>query len=94
MPVYFKNMFDPEPLTHTYSTRSAQSRPQVSKKNFTAKCIRYLLPKMISKVPKCISDKTLTHSLDGISQYTKKYFCRQYKDKCILPSCYICKTTS
>jgi hypothetical protein len=90
LPPFFDNMFAPTPVTHRYPTRSAHSRPQVSNKKFTSKCIRFLLPRIISELPLCITNKFHTHSLQGLSQYAKKYFCSQYNETCTTPNCYVC----
>ena len=92
LPYFFDGMFDPLPHDHSYNTRQTNPRFPVSRKVFTSKCIRYKIPEVIQNLPSCISDKFNTHSLDGIGNYSKQYFCNNYKDVCTIVNCYTCNS--
>ena len=57
---------------------------------FSKKCIRHNLPKIINDIPENLKDKVHTHSLQGFSQYIKQYFLHAYKEVCQEPQCYVC----
>ena len=90
VPLYFIDMLAPVTTPHTYETRNTKPRLQKSKKKFTSKCLRYLLPALVLELPSAISDKFLTHSLKGFGWYVKLYFCNEYIDICVVPNCFVC----
>jgi hypothetical protein len=92
LPSYFDGMFDPCPSDHNYNTRQTNPRFPQSKKVFASKCIRYLLPDYIKELPRCISEKFDTHSLNGIGNYSKQHFYKSYNDVCSIVNCYVCNT--
>ena len=78
---------------HGYGTR--QNKPIyicIAKHEFSKKCIRHNLPKIINDIPEEIKGKVYTHSLQGFSQYIKRYFLHTYKDSCQEPQCYVCNS--
>ena len=91
LPSYFNGIFDPVSLDHTYNTRQSVPQFPQSNKLFTAKCIRYLIPKLIQNLPPCISEKFNTHSLNGIGNYAKQHFYNSYNEVCTIINCYACK---
>ena len=64
----------------------------MAKHEFSKKCIRHNLPKIINDIPEEIKGKVYTHSLQGFSQYIKRYFLHTYKDSCQEPQCYVCNS--
>ena len=91
LPAYFQNMFSNEPVPHDHFTRQSQPRIQISKKKFTSKCIRYIIPKLHKTLPPLVTQKTSTHSLNGFSNYIKNYYCAKYTIDCAVVNCYICE---
>ena len=90
LPSNFTDMFSPVRTPHLYNTRNNVPIHHVSRKVFTSKCIRYILPNIISKLPSCISSKFTSHSLEGFSIYAKRYFCSLYNERCNITNCYVC----
>ena len=89
-PTYFQGIFSPLYGPHSHNTRNNPPRPQVSKKTYTSKCIRYIIPKIVSITPSNITDKFKSHSLEGFGYYVKRFCCDQYNDVCNIFNCYIC----
>ena len=90
LPDCFSNMFTSEPLSQTYNLRHRDPRPQITRKEFTSKCIRYLLPKLLNETDTMIVNKLRTHSLSGFTTYCKIKFISNYPVTCTVPNCYIC----
>lgn len=90
LPSFFDDMFSLLPVSHEHYTRYNQPRPQISKKKFTSKCIRYIIPHIIRNLPSCVTEKFTTHSLQGFSLYAKKMYYDKYASFCNIPNCYIC----
>ena len=91
LPTSFHGIFSSELPSHTYNTRQRNTpRYQTPKTVLAKSTIRFKIPELIKQIPSCILEKISTHSLQGFSQYTKKYFLNQYSESCILPNCYIC----
>ena len=59
--------------------------------SFAKRCIRYSLPNLINQSPTCITDKLLTHSLQGLSHYAKHHALTKYSSECNVLNCYICR---
>jgi hypothetical protein len=89
LPNSFVGMFDSSPIQHDYNTRE-RFRQQIPNKISTGKCIRYLIPKLLSDTPSCITEKIITHSIEGFGSYIKTFLSNKYKDKCDKPNCYVC----
>ena len=90
LPAYFLNMFLPIRDQHNYNTRNNVPRHHITRKVYTSKCVRYIIPKIIENIPPCIFTKLTSHSLHGCSMYAKRYFCLQYNDNCSITNCYVC----
>lgn len=90
LPDCLSNMFSSETLSQTYNLRPRKPRPQTTRKEFTSKCIRYLLPKLLNETDTMIVSKLHTHSLSGFTLYCKRKFISNYPDTCLVPNCYIC----
>ena len=95
LPDYFDNIFTSDTPDHCYNTRNkSKSRPQVSKKVSTSRCIRFFIPNIVNDTPSPVINKINTHSLGGFTNYAKYSFLSSYKDVCETPNCYICQNTS
>ena len=93
LPHHFINMnFKMNNEVHHYSTRIL-TKLHVSKvkHSFAKRCIRYSLPNLINQSPTCITDKLLTHSLQGLSNYAKHHALTKYSSECNVLNCYICR---
>ena len=91
LPHHFENIFSFDSVNHGYDTRGKNiSRPQIPKKSFTSRCIRYHIPSLLKIIPSQILDKVHTHSFGGFSNFTKNYFLSDYNNKCLITNCYIC----
>jgi hypothetical protein len=90
IPDCLSNMFSSEPLPQIYNLRHRTPRLQTTKKEFTSKCIRYMLPKLLNETDNMIVSKLHTHSLSGFTLYCKTKFISNYPDNCSVPNCYIC----
>ena len=58
--------------------------------NLLKRCIRYSLAHTINSLPSCIQDKIFTHSLSGLSIYSKQFLLNKYESNCQIINCYIC----
>ena len=58
--------------------------------NLLKRCIRYSLAHTIKSLPSCIQDKIFTHSLSGLSIYSKQFLLNKYESNCQIINCYIC----
>jgi hypothetical protein len=92
LPECFSTMFDSTRLEHGYDLRHHRLPVPVSRKVFTSKCIRYSIPNLVNNMPLNITAKFQTHSLQGFSNYVKRYFINQYKENCTKPNCYVCNS--
>ena len=75
LPHHFINMyFKMNNEVHHFSTRiSTKLHVSKVKHSFAKRCIRYSLPNLTNQSPTCITDKLLTHSLQGLSHYAKHH---------------------
>lgn len=95
LPKYFSDMFNPQPGTHTYNTRSSlEPQYKQPKKKLPEKCVRFYIPKLIADLPNILIDKVQTHCLHGFNTYVKKHLLRQYTNLCTINNCYICQKPS
>lgn len=92
LPYYFTRLFESNIVQHRYDTRFHDVRPQVANKVFTSKCIRYIIPDLVRKLPNNITEKFNTHSLHGLSNYVKKFYINKYFDRCTKDNCYVCNS--
>ena len=91
LPKSFHGFFTPITSNHTYETRNRNTpRYPVPKSVLAKSTIRFKIPELVSNMPTCITDKIYTHSIQGFSQYAKKYFIGHYQDTCNINGCYIC----
>ena len=92
LPQSFLNIFTQNYPTHSYTTRQCNiPRPDTPNTFLAKSTIRYAIPELINGLPSCIINKVTTHSIQGLSNYSKKYFLNLYEDKCQIQDCYICE---
>ena len=91
LPKSFHAIFTSKMPSHEHKTRQRNTpRPDTPKTALAKSTIRYYIPELIKQLPTNITDKISTHSIQGFSNYIKKYFINQYQESCILQNCYIC----
>ena len=95
LPLYFVDMFSPVSERHNYNTRGS-SHLQLSRTTTASvdKCVRNYIPKFVREAPPCILDKVHTHSIQGFTKYTKRYFIDKYNVSCQIEHCYVCNSSS
>ena len=95
LPNHFKDIFATDASSHPYNTRhNLTSRPQVSKKVYTSRCIRYSMLHTIKNTPTQVLSKVHTHSLNGFTKYAKNNLISSYSITCTAPNCYVCKNNA
>ena len=76
---------------HGHNTRCTNKIGTVRTRHEFAKiCIRYSLVHTINSLPSCIQDKIFTHSLNGLSLYSKHFLLNKYESNCQVITCYTC----
>ena len=93
VPTFIQNLpFYQNNETHTHLTRNSNMlhAPKASHE-FSKQCLRYSLPILINSLEPCIKDKIHTHSLSGLSHYTKQFIIMNYESSCNIQNCYICQ---
>ena len=91
LPRSFHNIFTNEHPNSTLETRQGNYPRFDLPKTFLAKStIRYSIPELVSRLPECITNKLTTHSIQGLSNYSKIYFLNLYEENCFIQDCYIC----
>ena len=92
LPEYF-TCFPITPATeiHQHKTRAA-SNLFITRVNheFAKKSLRHSIIVTVNKTIQSITNKTLTHSLDGFAKYVKKSIIQSYESTCPINNCYAC----
>ena len=94
LPGYF-TCFPITPATeiHQHSTRAA-SKLFITRANheFAKKSLRHSIIVTVNNTITSITNKTLTHSLDGFAKYVKKSIIQSYESNCSINNCYVCSS--
>ena len=93
LPAYFRG-FDliPQNSVHSHLTReNIRYRLNVTRTKKAQNSIRNVLPKFANHLPGCIYNKLFTHSLQGVSRFSKTYYLDNYSYTCSIDNCYICR---
>ena len=94
LPGYF-TCFPITPATeiHQHSTRAA-SKLFITRANheFAKKSLRHSIIVTVNNTITSITNKTLTHSLDGFAKYAKKSIIQSYESNCSINNCYVCSS--
>ena len=94
LPGYF-TCFPITPATeiHQHSTRAA-SKLFITRANheFAKKSLRHSIIVTVNNTITSITNKTLTHSLDGFAKYVKKSIIQSYQSNCSINNCYVCSS--
>jgi len=91
LPEYFYLVPILNAVTHNYSTRQNQKycTPAVNHE-FAKNGIHSVIPHSYNDMPKNISDKIGTHSMNGFRNYVKHFFIDNYPSECTIRNCFIC----
>ena len=77
---------------HDYGTRSQGNLSRVANRTKLAQSLlRNQIPVKINTSPSYVTEKINTHSLNGFSDYLKKYYIKLYSNECTVVHCYICQ---
>ena len=78
---------------HQHSTRAA-SKLFITRANheFAKKSLRHSIIVTVNNTITSITNKTLTHSLDGFAKYVKKSIIQSYESNCSINNCYVCSS--
>jgi hypothetical protein len=91
LPTYFHNMFPENASFHSYNTRNRNdTHIPYSRTSAARKTIRHKIPILFRNLPRNVTEKTSTHSLDGFSGYLKRHLLSKYSVNCTIPNCYVC----
>ena len=92
LPAFFNSMYVKHGHIHQHDTRQRyEIRNSATRLIMTEKCVRHYIPELLCKTLNCIIDKFDSHSLQGFSQYVKKYLLSKYANGCTIRDCYVCK---
>ncbi len=73
---------------HTAHTQH-NIHPNRTRHEYTKKCLRDDLPKVINGIPAAILDTINTHCLKGFANYIKCCIFQSYQETCTIVNCYI-----
>lgn len=92
LPQYFlTNLITFHSEIHHYETRGASNfRIPNLKHSFVKNTIRYRIPVIYNNCPLLIKQKFSTHSLQGLTKYTKSYYLNTYNFICHNRECFVC----
>ena len=93
LPAYLQNLkLLPNSSIHTHNTRGkTYLHMHRTTHTFTKQCLRQTIPVLLNNAPSSITNKFLTHSIQGFSNYVKNHFVKKYQQHCTIPNCYICQ---
>jgi hypothetical protein len=60
------------------------------KHEFAKNGIYCKIPQTLNSMPKNLSDKIETHSMDGFKRYIKETFTNNYPSECIIQNVFVC----
>jgi hypothetical protein len=91
LPAYFHDMYTANSSFHNYNTRNRHNITlPYSRTSFAQQSIRFKVPAILQRTPAIVSDKIISHSLQGFSTYCKSYLISKYSSECNLTNCYVC----
>ena len=92
LPKYFLSFqCVPRSSIHDHDTRGAEQVDTIyTRTHMAANWIRSHLPVILNDTPAMIINKINTHSIQGFSFFTKRYYLSQYTTQCQLRGCFIC----
>ena len=93
LPAYLQHLnLLPNSSIHSHNTRGKTDlHIHRTTHTFAKQCLRQNIPVLLNNAPSSITDKFLTHSIQGFSNYVKNHFVNKYQQHCTIPNCYICQ---
>ena len=92
LPAYLQHLnLLPNSSIHSHNTRGKTDlHIHRTTHTFAKQCLRQNIPVLLNNDPSSITDKFLTHSIQGFSNYVKNHFVNKYQQHCTIPpNCYI-----
>ena len=91
LPAYLQHLnLLPNSSIHSHNTRGKTDlHIHRTTHTFAKQCLRQNIPVLLNNAPSSITDKFLTHSIQGFSNYVKNHFVNKYQQHCTIPNCYI-----
>ena len=93
LPAYLQHLnLLPNSSIHSHNTRGKTDlHIHRTTHTFAKQCLRQNIPVLLNNAPSSITDKFLTHSIQGFSNYVNNHFVNKYQQHCTIPNCYICQ---
>ena len=77
---------------HSHHTRGkTELHIHITTHTFAKQCLRQNIPVLLNNSPSSITDKFLTHSIQGFSNYVNNNFVNKYQQHCTILICYMCQ---
>ena len=91
LPAYLQHLnLLPNISIHSHNTRGKTDlHIHRTTHTFAKQCLRQNIPVLLNNAPSSITDKFLTHSIQGFSNYVKNHFVNKYQQHCTIPNCYM-----
>ena len=91
LPAYLQHLnLLPNSSIHSHNTRGKTDlHIHRTTYTFAKQCLRQNIPVLLNNAPSSITDKFLTHSIQGFSNYVNNHFVNKYQQHCTIPNCYI-----
>ena len=82
----------PNSSIHSHNTRGKTDlRIHRTTHKFAKQCLRQNIPVLLNNAASSITDKFLTHSIQGFYNYVNNHFVNKYQRHCTIQNCYICQ---
>ena len=91
LPDFFRSYYVRD-APHTHNTRHTHLYVPNTRTEAARKRLRYFIPEILKKVPTSVTDKLLTHSLNGFANYYKNILLSEYETTCNIRNCRICRS--
>ena len=90
LPAYLQHLkLLPNSSIHSHNTRGKTDlHIHRTTHTFAKQCLRQHIPVLLNNAPSSITDKFLTHSIQGFSNYVNNHFVNKYQQYCTIPNCY------
>ena len=92
VPEYISGLF--QTANHGYNTRFRGLTIVRTSTTGSSKRLKCLIPKLLNKLPDHITNKLITHSLQGFKNYLKKIKLDGYNSICTDRNCFSCQRIS
>ena len=89
LPLYFQNL-SIKANNHTHNTRNQDLYKCRIKHDFANQSLIFCIPETLNNCTINIKEKLPTHSIEGMSMYTKNFLLTHYNLEGNIPDCYVC----